>query len=155
MSITWDDIARDMALEDLHHEAVMKRATREQCIFLFVEGECEANTIPGLLFDDGGSFEESFSIEEFLDAVFHENVMPRQIRSQFREFRATFDSFRPWFRQVQKFCAHRGFPKIREKKVEVAELLATISMNNPRPTLRLPNSSVKSGLSIPSNTRMM
>jgi hypothetical protein len=47
MSITWDDIARDMALEDLHHEAVMKRATREQCIFLFVEGECEANTIPG------------------------------------------------------------------------------------------------------------
>jgi hypothetical protein len=206
MSITWDDIARDMALEDLHHEAVMKRATREQCIFLFVEGECEANTIPGLLFDDvefeslgiqvanyngrgnlpvmlrflrqtlsfdrpiiltydndpeslksietcrkqnlitelvyqfpipnqpvvmypsghsGGSFEESFSIEEFLEAVFHENVMPQQIRSQFREFRGTFDSSRPWFRQVQKFCAHRGFPKIREKKVEVAELLAT------------------------------
>jgi hypothetical protein len=184
----------------------MKRATREQCIFVFVEGECEANTVAGLLFDDvefeslgiqianyngrgnlptmltflrqtlsfdrpiiltydndpeslksmetcrkrnlinelvypfpipneavvtypcghgGGSFEESFSIDEFLSAVFHESVMPKRIRSQFMEFRSMFDGSKPWSRQLQKFCADRGFPKIREKKVRVAELLAT------------------------------
>jgi len=192
MSITWEDIARDMALEDLHYEEVMKRARREQCIFLFVEGECEANTVSGLLFDDvqfeslgiqvanyngrgnlpamltflrqtlssdrpiiltydndpeslksietcrkrnllselvypfpipnrpvvtypcghrGGSFEESFSFEEFLNAVFHEDIMPQRIRSQFSEFRGTFDSSKPWFRQIQKFCAIATFQR--------------------------------------------
>ena len=50
MTTTWEDIARDMALEELHEEAVMDRATREQCIFLFVEGECEAKAIPLLLY---------------------------------------------------------------------------------------------------------
>ena len=51
MTTTWDDAARDMALQDLHDEAVMKQATRAQCIFLFVEGDSEAKAIPELLYD--------------------------------------------------------------------------------------------------------
>ena len=41
MTMTWDDVARDMALQELHDEAVMKQATRKQCVFLFVEGDSE------------------------------------------------------------------------------------------------------------------
>lgn len=72
----------------------------------------------------GGSFEESFSPEEFLDSVFHETIMPEPIRSQMKEFKELFDASIPWFKQLQRFCATRGFPQIREKKVALAELLA-------------------------------
>jgi len=49
MSMTYDDYARDMALVELHHEAVMERAKWEQCIYLFVEGESEQIAFPVLL----------------------------------------------------------------------------------------------------------
>ena len=49
MSMTYDDYAREMALDELHQEAVMERATREQCIYLFVEGESERIAFPILL----------------------------------------------------------------------------------------------------------
>lgn len=49
MSTTYDDIARDMALECLHEEAKYERAKKEQCIFLFVEGNSEEIAFPILL----------------------------------------------------------------------------------------------------------
>jgi len=51
MSTSWEDVAHDMAISDLHQEAVMARAVREQCIFLFVEGESEETAIPILMTD--------------------------------------------------------------------------------------------------------
>ncbi|MCG2721668.1 MAG: hypothetical protein L6290_06605 [Thermodesulfovibrionales bacterium] len=51
MSYDWYDVAHDMAMEEIHNESVMARATREQCIFLFVEGESEETAIPILLTD--------------------------------------------------------------------------------------------------------
>ncbi len=51
MSTSWEDVARDMAISDLHQEAVMARAALEQCIFLFVEGESEEAAIPILMTD--------------------------------------------------------------------------------------------------------
>ncbi len=51
MSTSWEDVARDMAISDLHQEAVMARAALEQCIFLFVEGESEETAIPILMTD--------------------------------------------------------------------------------------------------------
>ena len=229
MTTTWDDVARDMALQDLHDKTVMERATREQCIFLFVEGDSEARAIPELLYDavefeslgiqvanyngrgnlpamlrllnltlsfdrpiiltydndpesiksiatcrkqnlisdlvyefpipntpvvtylsghGGGSFEESFSSDEFLDSVFHETIMPEQIRSQLKEFQELFDVSKPWFKQFQKFCADRGFPEIREKKVVMAELLAANMKEQPSTYVSLGNSFIKSEPSI-------
>ncbi len=51
MTMTWEDVAADMAISDLHDEAVMKRATLEQAIFLFVEGDSEEVALP-ILFTD-------------------------------------------------------------------------------------------------------
>jgi hypothetical protein len=51
--------------------------------------------------------------------------MPERIRAEFNDFKQLFDVSKPWFRQLQKFCAERDFPQIREKKVELAELLPT------------------------------
>jgi len=51
MSMTYDDYARERAIDDLHDEAVMERAKWEQCIYLFVEGESEKVAFPELLED--------------------------------------------------------------------------------------------------------
>jgi len=51
MSTTRDDVAADMAISDLHDEAVMARAAFEQAIFVFVEGDSEEVALP-LLFAD-------------------------------------------------------------------------------------------------------
>ncbi len=51
MSYDWADAEYDKAIDDLQNEAVMKRATREQSIFLLVEGESEEVAIPILFFD--------------------------------------------------------------------------------------------------------
>lgn len=44
-----DEYAKDEVISELHEEAVMKRATLEQCIYLFVEGESEEEALPVLL----------------------------------------------------------------------------------------------------------
>jgi|SRR5215216_72482 len=41
MAMTMDDWAWEMALEDLRYSTLAEQAAREQCIFLFVEGESE------------------------------------------------------------------------------------------------------------------
>lgn len=51
MSMTPDDYAYEWAMEELHQEAVMARASQEQCIFLFVEGDSEEIAVPILLAD--------------------------------------------------------------------------------------------------------
>jgi len=51
MSTTWDDIARDEALMGLHDEAKIERATQEQCIYLFVEGESEEIALDYMFYD--------------------------------------------------------------------------------------------------------
>jgi len=51
MATTLDDIWHDQMLEELHYEAVMKRAALEQCIYIFVEGESEETTFQMLLED--------------------------------------------------------------------------------------------------------
>jgi len=49
MPTTLDDIAREMAISDLHDKAVMARATEEQAVFVFVEGDSEEAALPLLL----------------------------------------------------------------------------------------------------------
>jgi hypothetical protein len=187
---TWDDIAddaaRDMAISDLHDEAVVARATREQAIFVFVEGQSEEVALP-VLFTDildmdaigvkianyngrgnlcaalrllkltlsydrpvivtydndpesvasiekcrkqgllgglthpfpipcepivtyecghvGGSFEESFHVNTFLNAAFCKDILPPGVMRHRKEFESQFDPHRPWLRQLQKYSA--------------------------------------------------
>lgn len=44
------DWAMEQAIQDLHYEAVMERAKKEQCIYLFVEGDSEEKSFDNLLF---------------------------------------------------------------------------------------------------------
>lgn len=205
MSTIWDDLARVGALEKLHQNAVMARATREQCIFLFVEGTSEEVAFPILLanflhldsvgvrvanynghgnmkaalrllnqtlshsrpvivtYDNdpvsqaslercrkqglltgltypfsipaaaavvypcghrGGGFEESFPVDLFLDVVFREMVLPREVCAQRSSFESTFVNEKPWLPQVQVFAAKFGFNDLNANKRAMAEALA-------------------------------
>lgn len=206
MSTTSDDVAGDMAISDLHDEAVMARATLEQAIFVFVEGDSEELALP-LLFTDildleavgakianynghgnlraalrllkltlshdrpivvthdndpesiasvrkcekqnllgdltylfpipseavvtypcghvGGSFEESFPVEMFLNAAFSDGILPADVIRQRASFESAFNPRKPWLRQLQKFTADLGFVEWSTRKPLLAEALAT------------------------------
>lgn len=49
MSMSSDEYAAEEVISELHQDAIMKRATLEQCIYLFVEGESEEEAFPILL----------------------------------------------------------------------------------------------------------
>lgn len=53
MSMTLHDILMEEMMEELHHEKVMRNATLEQCIYLFVEGHSEEETFKDLLENTG------------------------------------------------------------------------------------------------------
>ena len=195
MSMTPDDIAREMALDELHEEAIMARARREQAIFLFVEGESEECALPYLLESDfldangvqvanysghgnlhaalrllrktlshdrpvivthdndpsssasirrcreqgligdkvtvlpipceavvrypcghrGGSFEESFPVDLFLDQTFSDGVLPAPLELQRAAFEKIFDPLQPWLPQLRRFAALSGFMDVPNK----------------------------------------
>jgi hypothetical protein len=205
MSITYDDIARENAVEDLYNEAKMERTRKEQCIYLFVEGESEEVAFPILLnelidltelgvivanyngignlvvslkllsktlshnrpviitFDNdlagiantrkisiaktksnlfhlfpipkkgiikyinghfGGSFEESFQPDDFINCAFSKKIIPKEIIDKRKLFENSFDIQRPWLKQLEKFCADNGYKSINIKKTALAERLA-------------------------------
>lgn len=206
MSTTWDDAARDMAISDLHDEAVLARAAVEQAIFVLVEGDSEELALP-LLFTDildleavgakianynghgnlraalrllkltlthdrpivvthdndpetiasvrkcekqnllgnltylfaiptepvvtypsgqvGGSFEESFPVEIFLNAAFTKGILPPSVIAERPSFESAFNPHEPWLQQLQKFTAGLGFVEWSTCKPLLAEALAT------------------------------
>jgi len=205
MTTDWDDVAADMAIADLHDEAVMARAALEQAIYLFVEGDSETAALP-LLFTDvvdleavgvkvanyngrgnlgaalrllkltlshdrpvivthdndpesigsvrkcerqdllddltyvfpipiepivtypgghvGGSFEESFPVEVFLNAAFSDGLLPADAMARRDSFEEQFQPDRPWLRQLKTFTAALGFPQWSIPKPLLAETLA-------------------------------
>lgn len=205
MTMTWDDVAWDMAMTDLHDEAVFARATREQSIFLLVEGDSEEVALP-LLFTDvidldaigikianynghgnlsaalrllnltlshdrpiivtydndpeslksvrkcekqnligeltylfpipseavvtyadghvGGAFEESFSVDLFVNAAFRKAVLPPGIIEKRALFESQFEPNRPWLQQLQRFAAEHGFTDWTACKPLFAETIA-------------------------------
>jgi len=205
MSNTQDDYARDMAISELHGEAIMARASREQAIFLLVEGDSEEQALP-LLFTDvldldtvgvkianynghgnlraalrllrltlsherpivvthdndpesmtsirkcqkedllggssylfrvpcnpvvtyrdghvGGSFEESFPVDAFLNAAFSEGILPSSVIASRTSFESTFNPLKPWLRQLRKFAVGLGFVELSIRKPLLAVALA-------------------------------
>ena len=74
----------------------------------------------------GGGFEEAFPPVIFVDAAFGGNILPADVTSQKAQFEATFDSSKPWLRQLQKFTANLGFTGWSTKKTALAETMASM-----------------------------
>src|SRR5581483_8762504 len=53
----------------------------------------------------GGSIEESFSAEVFINAAFSGYILPSSITSQRECFESIFDLHKPWFLQLKKFTS--------------------------------------------------
>jgi hypothetical protein len=205
MSTTYEEIAQEIALAKLIDEAKIERAKKEQCIYLFVEGDSEEIAFPLLLnkiidlaelgviianyngignlnaalrllsttlshdrpvivtYDNdldgkravqkysmssyfvpivklfpipqievvnypndhkGGSFEESFLWEDFVNCAFQEDLLPNEILAKKDLFINTFDQKKPWYDQLKKYCALNGFHKFGINKLILAEKLA-------------------------------
>lgn len=219
MSMSRNDYAVEAALEELHHEAVMKQATLAQCVYLFVEGESEETAFPILLeeagldleglgivvanyngignlrsalrlmsqtlshsrpivlsFDNdeegarflaspavhdldedlvtlapvpsfpvvkypsghkGGSFEEAFKLDYFIETCFHESFMDKDLVSRRDAFMIEFDPTLPWLAQVNKFCYKHGVSSFSSHKVDLAEALAEGVGQVPEPFVQL------------------
>ncbi len=205
MTTTRDDIAMEMAISDLHYEAVMSQAALEQAIIVLVEGDSEECALP-MLFTDildletigvkvanynghgnlraalrllkltlnhdrpiivtydndpesiasvskcqnqnlinelvylfpipiesvvtypcghfGGSFEESFPVEIFLNSAFTESILPAFIIAERALFESTFNPREPWLRQLKKFTAQFSSVEWSINKPLLAEALA-------------------------------
>ncbi len=72
----------------------------------------------------GGSFEESFPVEVFLNAAFSEGILPSSVIADRASFESAFNPRRPWLQQLQKFTAALGFVGWSTRKLLLAETLA-------------------------------
>jgi len=72
----------------------------------------------------GGSFEESFPVETFLNVAFSDRILPPKVATERHSFESHFDPQKPWLTQLRKFSEHFGFRKWREQKPVLAEALA-------------------------------
>lgn len=85
----------------------------------------------------GGSFEEAFTPEVFIDAAFSEEILPSELAVKENEFALVFDRTKPWLAQLKKFCAERGFSDWDAKKTILASRLAEKADTLPETFARL------------------
>ena len=85
----------------------------------------------------GGSFEESFSVEIFLDCAFEEGLLPTSIMASRADFETGFDVSKPWFDQLREYTATSGFIEWSLCKPKFAERLALASDDLPPTFSRL------------------
>ena len=79
----------------------------------------------------GGSFEEMFPPNHFIDQVFSPDFMPDILVSAKEEFRKQFRENKSWFEQVKKFCAEKGYTKMADFKVHIGIRLTKASEEFP------------------------
>jgi len=72
----------------------------------------------------GGSFEELFMVDHFLDQTFSTNFLPKDVVSAKKEFLKDFRQDKSWFAQIKKFCAQRGHVDLNDIKVALGVRLA-------------------------------
>lgn len=85
----------------------------------------------------GGSFEELFSVEHFLDQVFSPDFLPENVVVAKEEFLKAFKNDKNWFGQAKKFCAERGHVNLKDMKVELGIRLAETCPKVPPDILKL------------------
>ena len=67
----------------------------------------------------GGSFEELFEQNFFVDQVFNTDFMPVEIFRAKEGFLGQFEPEKPWFNQVKRFCAERNYCDFEKHKVDI------------------------------------
>ena len=72
----------------------------------------------------GGSFEEAFPAELFLDVAFTNAILPPVVVAERSRFERIFDSGRPWLSQLVQFSAKLGFTDWSPNKPALAETMA-------------------------------
>jgi len=72
----------------------------------------------------GGSFEEAFSPECFLEACFQEGVLSPSFSGQPASFLRIFDKTEPWVAQLEQFVVSNGSMASSINKVKLAEHMA-------------------------------
>lgn len=85
----------------------------------------------------GGSFEEIFTAEYFLNCCFSEHIMDSNLVNRKDGFKKYFDISKPWYAQVQKYCANNGFKEFKDFKVKLAEYMAEECDNTPDAIIQL------------------
>lgn len=72
----------------------------------------------------GGSFEESFPVEMFLNVAFSNGMLPSAVIERRATFESEFDPRMPWLRQLQKYTTSLGFTEWSTRKPLLAKALA-------------------------------
>ncbi len=72
----------------------------------------------------GGSFEEIFSVDNFLKCCFSGKVMDSSLVHRRSEFEKSFNPTKPWYNQVRNFCVQNDYNDFIYKKTDLAEQLA-------------------------------
>lgn len=72
----------------------------------------------------GGSFEEAFSLQCFVDACFQPGVMPSSFAGTLSELMAFFESGKPWDSQIAEYVKSKGFCAGSIDKVLRAKFMA-------------------------------
>ena len=85
----------------------------------------------------GGSFEEMFDVEHFIDCCFSEIIMEKELVNMKSKFYRKFDKNKPWYDQVRKFCALNGDTEFAYKKVILAEYLMEECKSIPKKICKL------------------
>ncbi len=70
----------------------------------------------------GGSFEEMFEQDDFLDCIFTLDGITQEILSLKNELTERFETQKPWRNQVKKFMYEHGIPNFLESETSKIEL---------------------------------
>lgn len=87
--------------------------------------------------DLGGSFEESFLPEDFIDACFETTLLKENPQIEKQEFISYFDSKKPFYKQIVIYLQEKGLANFLPNKIEIAEELACSVDQEPETYLQL------------------
>jgi len=74
--------------------------------------------------ESGGSFEESFLPEDFVNACFETTLLRENSHIEKQNFIKYFDSKKPFYKQIVIYLKERGLTNYLPNKIEIAEELA-------------------------------
>ena len=88
----------------------------------------------------GGSFEELFPSEHFIEQVFCRDFMPAVIVSEKAQFVREFQENKSWLKQAAKFCADRDDSGLSDLKIKIGVRLAETCRHIPPDIQKLASS---------------
>ena len=103
--------------------------------------------------EQGGSFEESFQANEFIDACFDTTLLKMNPQISKSEFVNFFDTGKSFYPQIEKFLWSKGLSSCKPKKIEIAESLAIDCVHIPETYVELAKLIKEIRLKYPVNTK--